>query len=129
MSSGLGKGARVGIRSEFAELTGTVIAAGNTSNGSVPASTIGAAVRLIKLSQMAKVFFLDNSTTVPIRFAVVTPDDTTRARVNWLTLSAGRIVNFDLASNNLEIEAGMEVWVYYSGAAPATGAVSMYTWG
>jgi hypothetical protein len=129
MSSGLSKGASVGLRSEFEDMAGTVIASGNTSNGTVPANSITNAVRLIKLKQMAKVFFLDNTTTVPIHFAVVSPEDTTRTRVDWLTLQAGRIVNFELASNNLLIEAGTEIWVYYTGTAPATGFVSMFTWG
>lgn len=129
MSSGLGVGAKVGIRSEFAELTGAVIAAGNTSNGNVAANSLANAVRLISLKQTAKVFFLDNSTTVPIKFAIVGCEEPTRTKVNWLTLQAGRIVNFDLASNNLLIEAGTEVWVYYTGTAPGTGSVSMYSWG
>jgi hypothetical protein len=129
MSSGLGKGRSVGIRSEFEELAAAVFTSGNTSNGSVAAASMATSVRLIKLSNMAKVFYLDNSTNQPISLAVITPEDDTRTRVKWLTIASGRIINLELASNNLSIEAGVEVWAWAPGTAPASGFLSMYTWG
>jgi len=118
MSSGLGKGARVGIRSEYAE----------KQFGDVTGTTLLTATRLIKLSQMAKVFYLDNSTNRQIKIAVVTAEDTTFTKVDWLTIQPGRIINFELASNNLTLEAGTEVWIY-APVAPASGNLSMFTWG
>jgi hypothetical protein len=129
MSSGLGKGSSVGIRSEFEELAAAVFTSGNTSNGSVAANSMANSIRLIRLSQMSKAFFLDNSTNQAISFAVVTPEDKTKTKVKWLTLQSGKIVNFELASNNLMLEAGLEVWLWAPGTAPSSGTVSMFTMG
>lgn len=129
MSGGLTKGATVGIRSNFEELAASVIASGNTSNGTVAAASPSTAVRLIKLDQMSKAFFLDNSTNQPLTLLVVGPEDTTKTRVKWMVLQAGRIINLELASNNLFIEAGVEIWVYAAGTLPSSGSLSMFTWG
>lgn len=129
MPSGLGRGNTVGIRSEFQELPASVVASGNTSNGNVGASSMATAIRLIKLSQMAKVFYLDNSTNQALSFAVITPEDTTRTKVKWITLQSGKILNFELASNNLLLEAGLEVWVWAPTTLPSQGTVSMFAMG
>lgn len=129
MSSSLTKGATVGLRSEFEELTFSEIAAGNTSNGNVAATTKATAVRLIKTKQMAKVFYVDNSTNVGLSFYVVGPEDPSKTRTLWFKLPAGKIVNFELAANNMLIEAGVEVWVAAETAAPENGSVCMFTWG
>lgn len=118
MSSGLGKGAKVGIRSEYAE----------KQFGDISGTDLATSTRLIKLAQMAKVFYLDNSTNKPIKIAVVTPEDTTMTKVDWVTIQAGRIINLELASNNLMLEAGLEVWIY-APSAPSSGSLSMFTWG
>ncbi len=129
MSNTLGKGNSVGIRSEFQEIPAAVFTSGNTSNSSVAASSSATAVRLISLKQMSKAFFVDNSTNQKLTFVVVTPEDKTRTRTLWFSLAGGRSLNLELASNNLSIEAGLEVWVYASGTIPTLGDVSMFTWG
>lgn len=129
MSSGLMKGASAGIRSEFEELTLSELQTGNTSNGAVAPTNVTSAVRLIKLKQMAKVFYIDNSTNVPLAFYAVSHEDPSRTRSLWLKVPAGKMVNFELAANNMLIEAGTEIWVSQAGAAPGSGSVCMFTWG
>lgn len=128
MSSGLSRTKNPGIRSEFAELSHTVLTNGDTSNGSVAPTSKSTAVRLTKTRQHSKITCIDNNTNQDLYIYVIGPSDDTKTRNLWFAISPGKAFNFDLASNNLDIEARTEFLVA-APTAPTTGHIRMFNWG
>lgn len=131
MSSGLFQADSPQLRTEYFELDDADFKTGNTSNGSVAATSAGAAVRLGKLKYYSKIFYLKNGTNQEVFLLAVNPNDPTRTKSLMTVLGAGDIYDFDLAAVNIALDSAAEFWMYSPSAASMTSGtkVRLFSWG
>jgi len=134
MSSGLFINDNSRIRSEYAELWAPGATSIPPSAALLPLTAIDGenAKRLIKTSQESKILYIHNGMNVELDIWV-SANDPNRTKQRWLSIGPGQAFNFDLASNNLLLEAGTEIYVSYSGGGSAISfpntRLRLFTWG
>lgn len=134
MSSGLFVNDNSRLRSEYAELWAPGATSVPPSAAVLPLTALDSstAKRLIKTSQESKILYIHNGMNVELDIWVVS-NDLNKTRHRWLSIGPGQAFNFDLASNNLMLEAGAEIYVSYSGGGSAISypntRLRLFTWG
>lgn len=134
MSSGLFVRDNSKIRSEYAELWAPGATSIPSSAAVLPLTAADAATskRLIKTSQESKILYIHNGMNVELDIWV-SANDPNQTKHRWLSIGPGQAFNFDLASNNLLLEAGAEIYVSYSGGGAAQSfpntRIRLFTWG
>lgn len=113
------------LRSQYSEKSGTDLQA---------AISPATAVRLAKLNQWAKAMYIDNGLNVELVLLIVKPSPdvlNTNRKVEFMRLAASRVLNLELASVNLQIDAGAEIWVYCASAPTNSASIKarLFTWG
>ena len=134
MSSGLFIKDNSQIRSEYAELWAPGATSIPPSAALLPLTAIDSSTskRLLKTSQESKILYIHNGMNVELDIWVVATDPN-RSKQRWMSIGPGQAFNFDLASNNLLLEAGTEIYVSYSGGGTALSyantRIRLFTWG
>lgn len=134
MSSGLFVKDNSRIRSEYSELWAPGATSLPAGAALLPLTAIDAstAKRLIKTGQESKILYIHNGMNVELDIWI-SSNDPNQTRHRWMSIGPGQAFNFDLASNNLLLEAGAEIYVSYSGGGTAMSypntRIRLFTWG